>query len=211
MPLVVEDLLARVQEACRHLSVPPGDSYLSSYPLLLAHVAALTHSAPVDERALVAVAHLVYGWMPTVLHLDFMLLPGAVQQVEKARQGIILEAEELQQVAAAVNHSVVGVSKVLHFVNPALYPIWDRRVYRFCHRPSGAVHEYQVNNAAAYADYAATCRQAVRLAAFEPIRRAVRQQLLPHYATYANHPMEPLRALEFVMFSAGSNGSSLGK
>lgn len=98
MPLVVEDLLARVQEACRHLSVPPGDSYLSSYPLLLAHVAALTHSAPVDERALVAVAHLVYGWMPTVLHLDFMLLPGAVQQVEKARQGIILEAEELQHV-----------------------------------------------------------------------------------------------------------------
>jgi len=202
MPLSAEDLLARVQEACRHLAVPAGDSYLRSYPLLLAHVARLTHSAPLDEGAFVAVAHLAYGWMPTILHLDFDALPHALQRVDEARQGAVLGGPHLQEVAAAVNHSVVGASKVLHFVNPALYPIWDRRVYRFYHRSSGTVHEYQVNNAAAYADYAATCREAVRLTAFEPIRRAVAQQLR-QYPAYANRPVAPLRALEFAMFSAG--------
>ena len=206
MALSADDLLKRVEAACHHLAVPAGDSYLRSYPLLLAHVAEMTDSAPLDEGALVAVAHLAYGWMPTVLHLDFDALPTALQRVEEARQGKVLTGPDLQQIAAAVNHSVVGASKVLHFVNPTLYPIWDRRVYRFCHpSPTGApavVHDYQVNNATAYFDYAEVCRRAVQLPAFERIHRAVRQQFQP-YPAYANRPVEPLRALEFVMFSAG--------
>ena len=208
MPLFADDLLTRVAAACHQLAVPAGNSYLCSYPLLLAHVADLTASAPLDEGAFVAVAHLAYGWMPTVLHLDFDQLPKALPHVEAARQGKVLEAAALRQVAATINHSVVGASKVLHFVNPRLYPIWDRRVYRFCHRtPTGAPaagHEYQVNNAAAYIDYAEVCRRTVQLPAFGPIRRAVTQQF-QQYPAYANHPVEPLRALEFVMFSAGGN------
>ena len=205
MPLSADDLLKRVEAACHRLVVTAGDSYLRSYPLLLAHVAKMTHSGPLDEGALVAVAHLAYGWMPTVLHLDFNALPTALQRVEEARQGVVLTGPDLQQIAAAVNHSVVGASKVLHFVNPTLYPIWDRRVYRFCHpSPTGApvaVHDYQVNNTSAYFDYAEVCRRAVQLPAFERIHCAVVQQF-QQYPAYADRPVEPLRALEFVMFSA---------
>ena len=82
-----EDLLTRVQETHQRLAVPVGDSYLHSYPFLLAHVATL---APLDKGALIAVAHLAYGWMPTVLHLDFDVLPGALQRVEEARRGSVL-------------------------------------------------------------------------------------------------------------------------
>ena len=95
-------------------------------------VSSVTATAP----HFLMLSHLAYGWMPTVLHLDFNALPTALQRVEEARRGRILTEVEVQQVAAAVNHSVVGASKVLHFVNPALYLIWDRRVYRFCHRTS---------------------------------------------------------------------------
>ena len=67
---------------------------------------------------------------------------------------------QLQQVAAAVNHSVIGASKVLRFVNPTTYPIRDRRVYWFYYRmPEGllaAGHFYQVNDAAAHAGCAQT-------------------------------------------------------
>ena len=203
MTLSADDLLTRVAEAHQRLTVPAGDSYLHSYPFLLAHVAKLV---PLDEEALITMAHLAYGWMPTILHLDFDALPDALQCVEEARQGNVLTVPQLQQVAAAVNHSVVGASKVLHFVNPTLYPIWDRQVYRFCHpSPTGApatVHDYQVNNATAYFDYAEVCRRAVQLPAFARIHRAVMQQF-QQYPAYANCPVEPLRALEFVMFSAG--------
>lgn len=203
MALSAEELLPRVVAAHLRLPQPTRDSYLCSYPFLLAHVAAL---APLDKSAFVVVAHLVYGWMPTILHLDFVALPVALQHVEEARQGAILTVSQLQQVAAAVNHSVVGASKVLHFVNPVLYPIWDRRVYRFCYhtredKPAPG-HFYQVNDAIAYADYAQVCRLLVRMPAFAPVYQTIllQFQLLP---AYADHPVEPLRALEFVMFSAG--------
>ena len=180
-----------------------GNSYLHSYPFLLAHVAAL---GPLDKGALIAVAHLTYGWVPTVLHLDFDALPDALQRVEEARRGSVLTVPQLQQVAAAVNHSVVGASKLLHFVNPATYPIWDRHVYRFCYRTldglPAAGHFYQVNDAAAYSDYAQTCRLVVQMPAFAPIYQAVLQQF-QQLPAYADHRVGPLRALAFVMFSAG--------
>ena len=58
---LADDLLKRVEAACHDLVVPAGDSYLRSYPLLLAHVAKMTDSVPLDEGALVVVAHLAYG------------------------------------------------------------------------------------------------------------------------------------------------------
>ena len=203
MTLSAEDLLRRVVEAQPHLSVPAGDSYLHSYPFLLAHVAAL---GPLDEGALIAVAHLAYGWMPTVLHLDVAALPGALENVEAARQGVVLTVPQLQRVAAAINHSVVGASKVLHFVNPATYPIWDSRVYRFCHRTldglPAAGHFYQVNDATVYVAYAEACRHVVEMPAFAPVYDVIRQQFQP-LAAYTGFEVAPLRALEYVMFCAG--------
>ena len=66
--------------------------------------------------------------MPTLLHLDPCALPSALKCVEAARQGDVLTVPQLQGVAAAIPHPMVGTSKVLHVVNPGLYPIRDRRV-----------------------------------------------------------------------------------
>lgn len=202
MAISVETLLARVVTAQQSLTVPPDNSYLRSYPYLVAHVAALGR---LDEGAFTTTAHLAYGWMPTVLHLHANAIAAALPCVERARQGEVLTVAEVQQIAAAVNRSVVGTSKVLHFVNPALYPIWDRRVYRFYHRtPDGrpaAGHFYQVNDAAAYYAYADVCRQVVRLPGFASIHGAVSAQFQP-LPGYAGFQVTPLRALEYVMFSA---------
>jgi len=202
MAISAEDLLARVAAALRRPVPSPDDSYLRSYPYLVAHVAALGR---LDEGAFTAVAHLAYGWMPTVLHLHADAIAAALPCVERARQGEVLSAAEVQQVAAAVNRSVVGASKVLHFVNPARYPIWDRRVYRFYHgtpdgRPADG-HFYQVNDAAAYWAYADICRQVVRLPGFATVHAAVSAQFQP-LPGYAGFQVTPLRALEYVMFSA---------
>ena len=104
-----------MEAAHSRLAWPPEDSYLHSYSFLVAHVAALR---PLDEGAFIAVAHLVYGWMPTILHLDPSVLFSALECVEAARQGEVLTVPQLQRVAVAINHSMVGASKVLHFVNP---------------------------------------------------------------------------------------------
>ena len=66
---------------------------------------------------------------------DASVISKATQKLcAEAWQGDVLMVPQLQQVAAAVNHSVIGASKVLRFVNPTTYPIRDRRVYRFYYR-----------------------------------------------------------------------------
>ena len=36
--------------------------------------------------------------------------------------------EDLEIVAAFMNNSIVGASKILHFINPKKYPIWDSKI-----------------------------------------------------------------------------------
>ena len=70
-------------------------------------------------------------------------LQAAGDMLTKAKQGLRLEAWEIDALAGLVNNSVVGASKLLHFVAPQTYAIWDSKVYAFVHerRP----HHYRVN------------------------------------------------------------------
>ena len=101
----------------------------------------------------------------------------------------------------------MGASKVLHFTKPADYSIWDRCVYRFCYRTAAGHpapgHFYQVNDAGAHCHYASVCRLVVQMPAFTSVHQAVLEQFksMPGYADYE---VEPMRALEYVMFMAGS-------
>jgi len=44
---------------------------------------------------------------------------------------MILQKQDLELLKKIVNNSIVGVSKLLHFVNPNYYLIWDSRVARY--------------------------------------------------------------------------------
>lgn len=107
------------------------DFYAQSYPHLLKSVGRLSDDRHGD--AIVFIAHVVYGWMPTILkscdveafqRLDRRPLK-CIRQVSKASV-----LDELLPERSPVNGSWVGLSKFLHFVNPNVFPIWDGRVAR---------------------------------------------------------------------------------
>jgi hypothetical protein len=93
---------------------------------------------PRDETQLLAAALAVYGWMPTILKRTRNLL---------SMSSFVLEVKGLPFVDArpivertailgrdsvffSLNNSVVGTSKLLHFLLPDLFPIWDSRIAR---------------------------------------------------------------------------------
>ena len=85
-----------------------------------------------DWTAAVALLHMVYGWMPTMLRT---IEPHTKKQADhlllclrKVRKGEMLSFDELEVVRHFSNKSIVGASKVLHALNPSLYAIWDSRV-----------------------------------------------------------------------------------
>ena len=50
--------------------------------------------------------------------------------LNKAKSGNLLNSEELEIVKKCVNNSLVGTSKLLHFINPSIYAIWDSKIFR---------------------------------------------------------------------------------
>ncbi|NMC99405.1 MAG: hypothetical protein GYA62_06780 [Bacteroidales bacterium] len=80
-----------------------------------------------DLEAIIGLAHMVYGWMPTMVECDWEKYNENIW--DKIIEGDITEAF-LSTIKAITNNSIVGASKLLHFCNPEKYAIWDSRVYK---------------------------------------------------------------------------------
>ncbi|MFH1493501.1 MAG: DUF6308 family protein [Pseudomonadota bacterium] len=166
-------------------------SYVISYPYMLEYFAL---KSSLDAGDVVRGAHMAYGWMPTILEL--YPEPGkcdlgmAAQTLNEAKAGKDLTAEKIEAMAALVNNSLVGASKLLHFVAPQHFPIWDSKVYSYVHeqRP----HHYRVNSVATYLDYVKLLKELANKPEFANFHSSVQRKL--------GYNVSPLRALELVMF-----------
>jgi hypothetical protein len=178
-------------------------TYLRTYPALLA-----VASCPgVDDRTrFLQLATVVYGWMPRILRLDPNHLDSAVAALREAREATDAERMELPICAVAKSpRSVVGASKVLHFANPKLFPIWDRKVERF--RLSAGPSQYhmaQVKNYTAYASEIHEIRQGSSFPEFYTTfnqafkERLKRLQISPYCLT-------EVRSVESALFELAGN------
>lgn len=172
-------------------TVLQDNSYIRSYPHLLSYFAAKQSFGPED---IVRGAHMAYGWMPTVLELRHeptsIDLPKAAELLTKAKLAGALTNDEIEQLAHLVNNSLVGASKLLHFVSPQRFAIWDSKIYTFVfqERP----HNYRVSQVSKYRDYLIKLDQHQKDPRFAAFHTSVN--------TKVGYPVSALRALELVMF-----------
>jgi hypothetical protein len=156
----------------------------------------LSDKSVIEPQDVVLGAHMVYGWMPTVLGLDIGAVRGfSLQQAANLltlAKSHDLDISELSSLRGLINNSIIGVSKLLHFVEPTRYPIWDSRLYRFCHGKRG--YEYRVNSVKAYLSYRTD------------LTALMSHPRLPQFHASVNakigYPVSGLRALELMMFLA---------
>jgi hypothetical protein len=182
-------------ELAETLTVAVGDSYILSYPHLLAWFARRTVFSAED---VVCGAHMVYGWMPTIVELDpggnALSLEDAALLLTKAKREGHLENSEVENLALLVNNSLVGASKLLHFVAPEHFAIWDSRIFVYIH--GRKPHHYQVRETSTYLAYLEQLRQWSvdrRIAAFSDV-----------VCRKIGYRVSNLRALELVMFQNSS-------
>ena len=190
--------LARVFDCEPRTPIPKDDSYIRSYPHILAY---FEHREVFDTADLVRGAHLAYGWMPTVLKLNprsakITLERGAQLLTDAKRDGALPNAE-IEALASLINNSLVGASKLLHFVAPEDFAIWDSRIYEFVFRQEP--YSYRVKSVALYRDYLealATIRADGR---FERFHASVNER--------GGYPVSAFRAIELIMFlNTGTQG-----
>lgn len=183
----------------KSLKWPPDEDrifYFSSYPYLLNLAARLSsEDGAVDPRVL---ALAVYGWMPTVLGRfdEGGVLPGLVGAEAYRSVSSIKDVKTAYSFLcgmgdiAPVNHSWIGTSKFLHFINPMCFPIWDSRVaLKFGVTSYGAV-----NKKKAYLTYCNFVwnRAGVELESVDRIQELVRNDY--------KYDISRVRAIELLLF-----------
>jgi hypothetical protein len=77
--------------------------------------------------------------MPRILRIDGAVIQGATSALVDAARATEIDLAIVDAVANCLN-SVVGASKILHFVNPNVYPIWDAKVQRVWARSDPTQH-----------------------------------------------------------------------
>ena len=145
------------------------NSYLYSYPIMVRYFEEEKLSK-MYEKDLVGALFMVYGWMPTTLRLnsgekvDYRKLADVLaflpklqeadtediwQEVEddlkkttRRKKGANAKKGNLQTLKDLLGGSVVGLSKLLHFVNPSVFPIYDSKIATVLNKHFTSVRTY---------------------------------------------------------------------
>ena len=115
--------------AARETKSETDEPYYFAYREFIRYFAQLTR---ITVHDFIISAHFTYGWMPTIVTLRN---PSAYAEVAEilnaAKVGRIISSQDLLHLSAVVNNSLIGVSKLLHFIRPNKFAIWDSRVCKF--------------------------------------------------------------------------------
>jgi len=113
----------------RRLDCSPSAHYIALYPTICATSASLM--TVFGAKSVPMVAHLAYGWMPTILKYNHKLrCEERIFEMAQSNDVSAVRSCLAQIDVSPINNSWVGLSKTLHFMNPEVFPIWDSKIAR---------------------------------------------------------------------------------
>lgn len=125
------------------------ESYLLSYPYFLSYFKNLKS---INLENLIIGISFTYSWMPTTLKTINLQNPKEIiTLLNDVKNGKLIDEKQLTTLKTAFNNSLVGTSKLLHFINPEQYAIWDSRVFRFLN--NSEPHKYKLEKPKVYIEY----------------------------------------------------------
>jgi hypothetical protein len=98
---------------------------------------------------------------------------------------------DLTMLKNCINNSIVGASKLLHFINPSLYAIWDSRVSRYLSRKGYPIKD----SPNGYFDYLHLVKETTNQNDYNLIHDKIQEQI--------KYPMTKFRTIELAMYLLG--------
>lgn len=181
-----------LEELAQNLTLDPTNSYLVSYPEFIEYFASIPL---ITRHHLIIGTHFAYGWMPKILRLGQVDINVALGLLNYAKAGHTLSLQQLKLLKQLINNSAVGLSKLLHFIRPDLYPIWDSNVADYVF--NGTCTTYTINKLEVYLDYMNLCHMLTRAEGYEQIHKQVNEKL-PSPLVYS---MSRLRTFDILLFT----------
>lgn len=162
------------------------DSYNKSYYHFVKY---FESKEKITEHDLVIGANFTYGWMPTILNFKTDEFSSAISILNQAKGSERISDAQLYTLKKLINNSLVGVSKLLHFINPNVYAIWDSRICNFL---TGKAHKYRVETPRFFWSYLDLCEKVAGDPAFKSIHE--------RYKNKVGFEITPMRTIEQIMF-----------
>ena len=130
------------------ITIPLGDSYLQTYPFLINGIKSLM---PLNQDKLLIAGSSIFSWMPTQSKIDTTLLSASLKIITSLKTHSLTKANLIQLAKTfrtiRGEKSVVAASKLLHFLYPDEYPIWDSRIRtKYSYSPSTDLEEDKYMN-----------------------------------------------------------------
>lgn len=188
-----EALLRSLARDCSQVPVDSETSYDVSYPEFLAYFG---NCGDLTRHHLIIGANFSYGWMPTILDFRERDFERGVEILRRSSSELSLTVGDIEALSRIVNNSIVGASKLLHFVSPTRYAIWDSRVAKYL---DGRI-DGGSRGAAQYRAYNDCMREIGQLYDATAIVETVGKRV--------GYSVTSMRALELVMYHAGLRGCS---
>lgn len=177
------------------LKIRRNESYHISYKEFLAYFESVDK---ITRHNLIIAINFTYGWMPTIFDFRSIMFVEAVEILNKAKQGIIPTKSELDVLKGLLNNSLVGTSKLLHFINPNVFAIWDSRVYRYL--TGKEPYQDRIGNCDTYFDYLKFCHYLTQQNEFEVLQKKIEEQV--------GYSLTPFRIAELIMYSNGQKANA---
>lgn len=168
------------KEQTYDISYPEFVNYFKNIPIISKH-------------HLVIGINFTYGWMPTILDFRTDRFEESVEILNKVKNGNIPSINELEILKGLCNNSIVGTSKLLHFITPDKFAIWDSRVYRYLTEQEP--YEHRIGRCETYLKYLEFCNYLTSLKEFENIHQIICDQI--------GYSMTKFRTVELIMYQNG--------
>ena len=134
-----------------------------------------------------------YGWMPTIFDFRSNDIDLVIEILNKAKQGEIPSENELDILKKCFNNSLVGTSKILHFINPEIFAIWDSRVFRYL--TGKEPYQNRIDNYKSYLDYLKFCKFLTDKPEYELTHNSIIKKV--------GYEMTKFRTVELIMYLKG--------
>ena len=176
-------------------------SYFTSYSYFIDYFTKI-ESGKIEIENLVIGIHFVYGWMPTIFkfrkegdyHLELEILNRAKRNDTK------LDKKDYETLKALFNHSLVGTSKLLHFINPDKFAIWDSRVHNYLKSNIKSTDvTSNVGDVSNYVNYLNYLSEVTNSDKFAQIYNSVSEKIKSEF----KYEISNYRAIEVLMFING--------
>ena len=169
------------------------DIYNQSYPYFTGYFDKVN---PIGLEHFYIGVYFTYGWMPTIPEINVKDSERLINCLNLVKAGNILPVDDLKFIKGVVNNSIVGSSKLLHFIRPDKYPIWDSNIAGYF-KKNEELYPNAANNVSIYSSYMEFVQDVIENQQFNSCFDAISQCF--------NYPVTPVRGLEYILFSTVRN------